>query len=208
MRFKKESISMQTFFDRIKSKSSALQQRKMDFIGKMLLAQVHERFDTSGASSGRAWPPKVIDNGFKPLHSATMNYRNSFTVRTASNSVAVQSDVPYARVHEFGTIGKGGMLPSIVPKPGNKRGLFIPLSAAARNKRPSLSPRGARKTGSSKLVFGEDFVYAKQVDIPPRPVFPSSPSEQERMTRFIAFINDPLNVDVLLGQAPVEDFLR
>jgi hypothetical protein len=68
---------------------------------------------------------------------------NSFRFTVTRSTKSKKSDylvlefgsygVPYARIHEFGTVGAGGSLPDIVPR--NKRFLTIPKAPWAKRRR-------------------------------------------------------------------------
>lgn len=92
--------------------------------------------------------------------------------------VAGGPGVPYARVHELGTVGAGGELPNIVPK--NAGALTIPLS-------PEYVGHRAREFDLQLIEGGQDdthnpivflinrvtgeaaYILLKSVAIPPRP---------------------------------------
>ena len=197
--------------------------------GRVAVAQVRERFDTNGQSGGVTWPAKTLPTGGKPLHGHTLELKNSFKfevqARRSFATIIVYSDSKHVGANQEGTVGKGGTLPEIVPKPG-KKALFIALSeraqasqtltvaAAALYRRdfslardvgpiraplgPTGAPMGLRK---GKLMDGKlyvyneatrqyvegmpDFIFLSKVNIPPRPMLPTSPAEQERLGQSI-----------------------
>lgn len=92
-----------------------------------------------------------------------------------SGRIWVASD--YAHVHEFGTVGKGGRLPDIVPVRAKalhftmKVGHIFMSGTGVRLKKP-------------QAILRE--VFCKRVSIPPRPFFyPALESHLDRVPRFI-----------------------
>lgn len=89
--------------------------------------------------------------------------------------------VKYARIHELGTVGKGGVLPDIVPK--NVQWLTIPQAEWAKKRRArefNLVRIGRHLVDPQRLRVGESFdpnldgeaigfLLAKRARIPPRP---------------------------------------
>ena len=76
---------------------------------------------------------------------ALMGYKESFEYRAESDGVTVLSEAPWIDVHQKGTKGKGGSLPTIVPK--KAKALFVPLTKAARE---------------SKTFSGQKAVYIRR----------------------------------------------
>jgi phage gpG-like protein len=147
--------------------------------GTFLEQQVKKRFATQGLSGGMRWLPKRIKDGRAILTGRTGALLNSFFAvsmfrkSTSTNEIAIGSSLPYAKVHQLGTVGKGGILPSIFPR--KAKALWIPLN-----------DRAARLgTYSQGLVHGRDFVFAKKVDIPPRPMLPDSKAEKQDQEAFV-----------------------
>jgi phage gpG-like protein len=147
--------------------------------GTFLEQQVKRRFATQGLSGGARWQPKRIKDGRAILTGRTGALLNSFfavsLVRksTGMSEIAVGSSMRYAAIHQLGTVGKGGVLPSIFPR--RAKALWIPLN-----------DRAARLgTYSQGLVYGKDFVFAKRVDIPPRPMLPNSKQERQDQEEFV-----------------------
>ena len=107
-------------------------------MGLFLVQQVRERFQTAGKSGGVIWPEKVrkawgADDGRAILTGQSAGLLGSFQWQGQVNSdgfeVSVFTPVPYAKVHQEGTQGKGGALPTI--KPVKAKALFIPISERA-----------------------------------------------------------------------------
>lgn len=101
---------------------------------------------------------------------------NSIQYRVEKNGVKVFSaGVPYARIHEFGTKGKGGVLPDIVPK--RRKWLTIPLNTEYERVKPrSLELEflmDDRKKAWLWDVRKKRVAYRllKRVSIPARPYF-------------------------------------
>lgn len=114
---------------------------EMDNLAFFLRQQVDDRFRTAGASGDRAWPvrsPITLAAGGKRGRSMmtgrTARLRESwvqFAIDTGEGKwvVGVQSDVPYAHVHQLGTEKYGGPIPTIRPK--TAKALFIPITDRA-----------------------------------------------------------------------------
>lgn len=118
---------------------------KMEILGMFLKGQVQDRFQTAGASGGAAWasPKKVAqwghDDGRSLLTGRTGSLKERFFSAGEVRQAAVWSDVPYARIQQLGTTGKGGVLADIVPV--RAKMLFIPLTdRAASSERMTGSP--------------------------------------------------------------------
>ena len=95
-------------------------------MGTLLLQQVTDRFMTSGRSGGVTWKP--TRSGRAPLR-GNSGLLNSFVIRIHRDGVGVYSTAKFARVHQLGTVGAGGVLPTIRPK--KAKALFIPLTERA-----------------------------------------------------------------------------
>ena len=98
---------------------------------------------------------------------------------------AGSSAVPYAGIHELGTKGKGGVLPSIVPV--NAGALTIPLLAKYVGKRArefnDLSLIISKKNGKAYLRNSSKqlaYLLLKRVDIPPRPYLEPAVNDIEK----------------------------
>lgn len=92
--------------------------------------------------------------------------------------------VPYAAVHEYGTVGKGGELPDIVPR--RAKALTIPASpdfVPLRARESNLKLAVFGKTGKAALVTPEgEIAYwlVKRVAIEPRPYL--APAAEQVLT--------------------------
>ena len=167
-------------------------------MGTLLVQQVKERFKTQGKSANIGWPSKRISDGRSILTGRSAGLLNSFTwIQEGAKRVSVLSTAPYAFVHQLGTIGKGGTLPTV--RPVRAKALFIPLNDRAASStlvRTAVvidnQARGFRKLrvatrgGPAPLKYGRDFVLAKKVDIPPRPMLPDSDHERRDQMAFLA----------------------
>lgn len=165
-------------------------------VGTLLTQQVKERFKTQGKSGNVVWPSKKISDGRSILTGRSAGLLNSFMyVREGRTRVSVLSSLPYAKVHQLGTWGKGGQLPTI--RPVRAKMLFIPLndraaSSVAIQRAVVIGGRGtfrrmrvATRGGPSPLKFGRDFVFAKKVDIPARPMLPDGDHERRDQVQFV-----------------------
>lgn len=143
-------------------------------IGVVLLSGMRRRFDRGVDPLGRPWPalqhPRPA-GGSKPL----LNFgilRNSYRVRTYPDGAEVYSDLPQARLHNFGGV--------IRPRSG--KALAIPLTVAAtRSGGPRRFPRRLqyRPVPNPRNVVGvlyervgkvvtDHFLLVKRVEIPAR----------------------------------------
>lgn len=123
---------------------------------------------------------------------------NSIRYEVIQKGVRVYSaGVPYARVHEFGTKGKGGLLDDIKPK--NVRWLTIPLHRMYERVRPrtlDLQFLIDKDEGKTKAwlwdVRRQRVAYRllKKVSIPARPYF--FPAVQQTTERRIQILRDLL----------------
>lgn len=116
----------------------ALTAHAMDVAGMHMAQQVEDRFETHGASGGVPWPVKRSaewghNDGRGILTGASGMLRKSFAGYAINAGEAVcASNCQYAEIHQVGTVGKGGLKPTIRPKNGGKA-LFIPITDKARN---------------------------------------------------------------------------
>lgn len=147
---------------------------RLEAIGVFLVQQVKKRFATRGLSGGVSWPKKARNDGRAILTGRTGALLNSFfSVIVGRNAVAVASSTPYAKVHQLGTIGKGGKLPTIRPR--RAKALWIPMNDRAARFGP----------GAPGLRKGKDFFFARKVDIPPRPMLPDGSDEKKAQVEFV-----------------------
>jgi phage gpG-like protein len=101
---------------------------------------------------------------------------NSITPELTYNGFRVYTNCRYAHVHEFGTIGKGGLLPDI--KPHNPPYyLTIPLQPKYKKRRATdFDLYFARNEEGRAMLFEKDtdepaYLLLRKVSIPARPYF-------------------------------------
>lgn len=75
----------------------------MERIGTVLETSVSERFENSRAPGGTAWPVshRARETGGKTLVD-TARLRDSIVTEASQREVAIGTNVPYARTHQFG----------------------------------------------------------------------------------------------------------
>lgn len=170
---------------------------KMAQIADFAQGQVRERFQTGGVSGGRAWPPGVMPTGKRPpLAGLETSYH-----RRAEYGVAVVASSDFrAYVNDVGTIGKGGLLPDLVPR--KARAMYIPLTQVGLQaywERNSAAPTIDTGYGTyyierpTRMFFepvqeaekGVDFIFLAKAAIPPRPQLPTSDREIEALGDFV-----------------------
>lgn len=211
-------------------------------LGMLLVQQVKDRFRTHGRSGSVQWRRKWIEDG-RELMIGSGSLLDSWSYMITPYGadkyrITVYSSAPYAITHEFGTVGKGGSLPTI--RPVKAKALFIPISDRAKasmrltgkeavfargvyGKDPMPRPIHVATTGSKpsqysglgsplkrgRIVKGAmevwdeeegeykpgkpDFIFLKKVDIPPRPMLPTSHREQA--------VQRELIVEIINGRA-------
>jgi len=161
-------------------------------IGKVMEDQVLRRLHEGGDEEGRFAPldfPRATGDTGGPLYSTGEHLINRITFGFDQKAAWVGTNFIGARVQNFGTKGKGGLLPTIRPK--NAKALFLPISPrGAKSERPEGQRirmyRGNRKNRSGKYVYqgiirgiaspqgnppgggGADFINVQHVDIRPR----------------------------------------
>jgi phage gpG-like protein len=129
-----------------------------------------------------------------PLYDTGTHLLDSITSGVDEDGPWVGSDFIGAAVHQFGTKGKGGKLPTIVPK--QAKALFIPLTPlAARSSRVVENAKGktARKTAVRRggrqlfqdLEKGVDFLLVSKVDIVARPFLRVSRKNMQGIVQII-----------------------
>jgi len=100
--------------------------------------QVKDRHETQGASGGTPWPQKVMkslgyDDGRAiltgPSAKMLLSWFSYGEVNGSIGRAVTANDQSYSFVHELGTEGKGGKLPTIRPK--TAKALFIPITDRA-----------------------------------------------------------------------------
>jgi hypothetical protein len=95
----------------------------------------HDRFLTQGQSGGVPWIGKRVkswghDDGRAILTGPSGELLGSFQgYGTDAGRAVCFSDAPHSHVQQVGTVGKGGALPTIVPK--RAKALFIPITDRA-----------------------------------------------------------------------------
>lgn len=183
---------------------------------RAMTANVREHFRKSGAE----WQGAMLDR-FRgsPMRTRTGALKRSIRHRVKGASLRDielrnVSTSRYARVHEHGTVGKGGKLPDIVPK--RARALTIPLpdnlTPAGVPRYPSA--RALMRTGKTFLLKREGrrpvimldengdgenlkalWVLMRRVSIPPRLgfFFTWSRLRSKRKARFLRGIRAALN---------------
>lgn len=128
------------------------------------------------------------------------NIRSNFTKRPRGalmNSIqhemtedgvrVVSAGVPYARIHEFGTLGAGGKLPDIVPK--RRKWLTIPTEDEYARVRPRTLRLEFVQDDEGKAWLWDlrknrvAYRLVKRVKMPPRPYF--FPALKERRSDLI-----------------------
>jgi len=101
----------------------------LDAVGVLVMQQIKDRFRTNGASGGVNWPGKVNkDDQGNILGGMYDSFHHKVSAR--QGKLTIYSDDNHFFVHQLGTKGKGGTLPTIVPK--QAKALFIPLTKRAR----------------------------------------------------------------------------
>ena len=172
------------------------------FIALAMQEQVMDRIQNGGdteISFKQLDFPRVHGDKANPLYDTGSHLFSSITHGVDSDGPWVGSTFKGGRVHQFGTKGKGGTLPTIVPK--RAKALFIPLSPrAARSERiPPSGPAAKggkvqRKTATkqggkirmTKLEYGKDFLLLQKVDIHPRPFLRMSRMDLEEIGEIMA----------------------
>lgn len=148
----------QSEIDRLQKKWEA-NPEKMLAVAKVMHDLTMKRFDTQGQSGGVKWKKKQIADGRPTLIGYTGQLKKSFIYGSTTTEALLGSTSPYAHVHQEGaTIRAKSKL------------LWIPLTDKAR-----WAYRYKRFKG---LKFGIDFVRAKKVVIPARPMLPDSSRER------------------------------
>lgn len=168
--------------------------QKMQSIADAANGQIKMRFDTAGASGGVNWPQGIFPALAKTPPLAGME--DSFVPDGSYGVATVTCEGRWAAIHQQGCIGKGGILPDIVPTKASA--LFVPMTSLAREsyhahqqKAPrvdrvysgtaSLSVQkfsNASSITGQPLVYGVDYLLLQRVSIPPRPMLPTSNQER------------------------------
>lgn len=155
-------------------------------LGTFVHQQTKERFATQGASGGESWAPKRVkdwghDDSRAVLTGASATLLDQFFSYSDRRSATLANTAPYSHVHQKGTVGKGGELPTIVPR--FKKMLYVPLTDRAR-------PGWRKDWVRGRFVNGKvepqnaDYVLIRKADIPPRRMLPTSPNEIQAQVEF------------------------
>lgn len=156
---------------------------RMKQIAILLQEQTIDRIEQGGDDEITFAPldfPRPTGETDNPLFSTGIHLRDSITHGVDHDGPWVGSTFIGSAILQFGTKGKGGKLPTIVPK--TAKALFIPLTTkAAKSVRVKEMAAGGdikklRKTPSRRdgrnvnvdLIKGEDFLLLQKVDIRPR----------------------------------------
>lgn len=211
-------------------------EKAMEPVAVKLHAMTMDRFATAGASGGVAWAPKKMKEWGHDDCRAILTGPSGLLLKAwgtdwSNNSGSTGNFMQYSLLQQVGTIGKGGLLPTIRPK--NAKALFIPITDKAIHSNrlegqeadfhrrmtgqlgwgqpENFSPmrfgvtihggkkgrpmaleytaliKGRLKDGrlqrwNNKLGTYEDgvpdFIFLQKVDVPPRPMLPTSPNER------------------------------
>jgi phage virion morphogenesis protein len=149
-------------------------------IAQVLVSDSRRRFQTATDPGGRPWKPlkhRRPNGGDKPLRDTGV-LRNSITGEATATGAVVFSNLPYARLHEY-----GGTV-----RPKRSKYLAIPLTRDAkrtgspRRFRVKLSFRPFKRKGTGGVLFVrragttiDHYLLVKSVTIPARPFL--SPSD-------------------------------
>lgn len=135
----------------------------------VLLRQVQDRI-RSGGDEEYTFPPldfaRPDGSRGRPLYQNGKLLLDSMKPFVTEQNFGVSSNFIGARVQLRGTVGKGGTLPTIVPR--NAKALYLPLSPAGQQ-----ATNGGRvmPTALKDLKRGKDYLFVKKVDIRPRKFF-------------------------------------
>lgn len=160
-------------------------------MARVMLDRVRIRIESGGDEESRFAPLDFArPNGTSgnPLRATGTHLLDSLSFGMDGESFWVGTTFIGARIHQFGTIGKGGMLPSI--KPVKAKALFVPMTKlAAKSELVGAKRFGVKKSkgkrvlvdlvgrGQTRLTVGgkkaknqdPDFLLLQKVDIRPRP---------------------------------------
>lgn len=118
----------------------------LEAMAVFMTQQVKDRFRTGGASGGTAWVNKKArawghNDGRAILTGKRAELLESFQGYGTDEQAVTYSDDPKSLVHQVGTVGAGGKLPTIRPK--RAKALFIPLTDRAIESTRLDGPRAA-----------------------------------------------------------------
>jgi phage gpG-like protein len=176
---------------------------KMEPVSALLKSQIRQRFETHGESGGVYWPSRRqdvlgISRGYSVLRGPRDRLYNSWENEADESSAVCASNMPAAILHQLGTIGKGGELPTLRPKSGKKY-IYWPLTDRAHDGwrpyliRGRIAGVGFSGTRSGRYRFvGQrieppeaDYLLVKTADLPPRPMLPDGNAESEAQTDLV-----------------------
>lgn len=131
----------------------------LNALGARLESNVRRGFETSTDPYGRPWPALTSRTG-KPLVKTGAQLLGSISYQIDGNSVEIGTNFPWAKTHQYGA--------TIRPTPGK----FWQTEHTSAGKR---GPKTHTATQPAKLVFmiGERLVFASQVTVPQREMFPT-----------------------------------
>ena len=121
-----------------------------------------DRLATGGDDDYR-FPPQDFPNGNPILGGESGSLGKTIHPFVRDGEFGVGTGFVGARVLAKGTKGKGGLLPTIVPKTASA--LFLPLSPAGR---AAVIDGRVMPGALDRLQRGKDFKFVRKVDIRPR----------------------------------------
>lgn len=104
-----------------------------------------------------------ITNQFRST--SARGLRNSIFISVNELTGTIEVDKQYAKVHEFGTVGKGGRLPDIVPV----RAKALRFTIHTANRIARISGGVYRRLAKPQAV--RQVIFCRRVSIPARPFF-------------------------------------
>lgn len=118
----------------------------LEAVAFFMVQQTRDRFRTGGASGGTAWVPKKarswgFDDGRALLTGKTARLLDSYQGYGTDARAVLFSDDPKSKLHQLGTVGAGGVLPTIRPR--KAKALFIPLTDRAQDSDRLTGPPAA-----------------------------------------------------------------
>lgn len=134
-------------------------ERLMRVGANKLYALTMDRFSSQGASSGTPWPQKRVkqwgyDDGRAILTGPTGLLQKAWGTNWTDHEASCGNPLAYSLVHQLGTVGKGGQLPTIKPK--KAKALFIPITDKAVNSARLEGQEGDFYRRMTKMTgFGE-----------------------------------------------------
>lgn len=159
-------------------------QRKKRLIGEAMLKQTQERLRHGGDDEITFHPldySRPDGSSNSPLFWSGKSLYDSLESGYDASSVWVSCTHPSALVHQLGTVGKGGKLPTIKPK--RAKALYIPKSMEGMN---AIGADGRITGDLDDLEAGIDYIFVKKVDIWPRPFLRLSRKNREELAEIFA----------------------